>query len=416
MIKEVRKRISNSKEAKRVIENIISLTLLQVCGYVFPLITFPYLTRIVGADCFGLLAFASTVISYFQSVTDWGFQFTAVRDIAQNRNDKDEVSRIFSNVMNARVFMMMICLVILLFLILIVPDFRKSVIVLLLTFLLLPGHIIFPEWFFQGIEKMRYVTIMNFLFKMIFTVLVFVFIRERNDYILQPVLSALGYLVAGFASIYLIVRRWGYRWYWTSFKTIWLTIKNGFDIFINTIIPQIYNSFSQILLMAWSGATACGVYAAADKFNAIMTQLIQVVSRAFFPFLARRIDKHTLYAVTYISISCSGAIVLFLFSPLLVKLFLSGEFEGAILILRLLSISIIFTALQNVYGTNYLIVLHYDKVIRNINLVCSILGLLVSIPLVYFLGMIGAALTVLFTRALLGITVFIKAYQIKNLN
>lgn len=131
-IKDIRRRITNSKDAKGVIENIISLTLLQLCGYVFPLITFPYLTRVVGADCFGLLSFASTVISYFQTVTDWGFQFTAVRDIAQNREDKEEVSRIFSDVMNARVAIMMVCLVTLLLLILVVPDFRKSAIVLLL--------------------------------------------------------------------------------------------------------------------------------------------------------------------------------------------------------------------------------------------------------------------------------------------
>lgn len=406
-------RIRSNKDARIVTENIASLTLLQVCGYVFPLLTFPYLTKVLGAEYFGLIAFAATAIGYFQTFTDWGFQYTAVRDIAQHQDSPEEVSRIFSRVMNARVCLMLLSLLVLLAMLFIVPSFKENSLVLIFTYFIVPGHVLFPDWFFQGIERMKYVTLSNFIFKVVFTILVFVCIHDRSDYLWQPLLTAFGYLVAGVFSMFLIIRKWGYRWYFTSFRQIWETIREGFDIFLNTILPQMYNSFSQLLLMFWAGPTACGLYAAADKFNAIMSQMIQVVSRAFFPFLARRIDKHTLYAKMYITVTALCSLLLIITAPYIIKIFFSDEFVDSVAILRILAVSLLFTALQSVYGTNYLIVQHYDRLLRNINLKMSILGFLISFPLVYYWGVIGAALTVFITRALIGLLAYLKARQIK---
>ena len=323
-------RIRSNKDARIVTENIASLTLLQVCGYVFPLLTFPYLTKVLGAECFGLIAFAATVIGYFQTFTDWGFQYTAVRDIAQHQDSPEEVSRIFSRVMNARVCLMLLSLLVLLAMLFIVPSFKENSLVLIFTYFIVPGHVLFPDWFFQGIERMKYVTLSNFIFKVVFTILVFVCIHDRSDYLWQPLLTALGYLVAGVFSMFLIIRKWGYQWYFTSFRQIWETIREGFDIFLNTILPQMYNSFSQLLLMFWAGPTACGLYAAADKFNAIMSQMIQVVSRAFFPFLARRIDKHALYAKMYITVTALCSLLLIITAPYIIKIFFSDEFVDSV--------------------------------------------------------------------------------------
>ena len=95
------------------------------------------------------------------------------------------------------------------------------------------------------------------------------------------------------------------------------------------------------------------------------------------------------------------------------QIFFSDDFVDSVAILRILAVSLLFTALQSVYGANYLIVQHYDRLLRNINLKMSILGFLISFPLVYYWGLIGAALTVFITRALIGLLVYLKARQIK---
>ena len=91
-------KLKSNKDVKTLTSNFAYLTILQIAGYVFPLITLPYLARVLGVSKFGEIAFAASVIVYFQTIVDWGFMFTATRDVARVRNDLHKVSQIFSNV------------------------------------------------------------------------------------------------------------------------------------------------------------------------------------------------------------------------------------------------------------------------------------------------------------------------------
>ena len=173
-ISEIKKQINKSKDGKTVFANFGYLSLLQVAGYVFPLISMPYLARVIGADGFGKIAFASAIVVWIQTISDWGFNLTATRDVAQNRDDKELVSRIISNVLWARSILTLLSGIILLAVVLLVPYLRENADIIFVTFLLVPGHILFPEWFFQAIEKMKYTTLFNLLLKLVFTVAVFV--------------------------------------------------------------------------------------------------------------------------------------------------------------------------------------------------------------------------------------------------
>ena len=217
MIKTIKNRIKNSKDGKTVFANFGYLTLLQIAGYVFPLITMPYLARVIGADGFGKIAFAAAIVVWFQTIADWGFNFTATRDVAQCRDDKEKVSRIFSNVLWARCMLTFVSGLILVLLTLLIPSFRENWLIICLTFLMIPGHIFFPDWFFQAVEKMKYTTLLNLGLKLLFTIAVFVFIKDENDYLLQPVFTTLGYLLCGVCALYIIINKWGYIIYKQDF-------------------------------------------------------------------------------------------------------------------------------------------------------------------------------------------------------
>lgn len=92
------KQVKQSKDGKALIENFISLSALQIVGYIFPLITLPYISRVVGVSHFGDIAFATAIVMYFQTFVDWGYNFTATRDLARVRDDKNMVSTIYSTV------------------------------------------------------------------------------------------------------------------------------------------------------------------------------------------------------------------------------------------------------------------------------------------------------------------------------
>lgn len=410
-ISEIIKQINSRKDGKTVFANFGYLSLLQVAGYVFPLISMPYLARVIGADGFGKIAFASAIVVWIQTISDWGFNLTATRDVAQNRDNKELVSRIFSNVLWARSVLTLLSGIILLLVVLLVPYLRENADIIFVTFLLVPGYILFPEWFFQAIEKMKYTTFFNLFLKLVFTVAVFVFIHKREDYLIQPLLTTIGYLLCGFGALYLIFKKWGYTLCKPQWSEIFKTIRNSTDVFINNLMPNLYNSFSVMLLGFFGGSTANGIYDGGNRFPVIFYQFQSVLSRAFYPFLSRRPDKHSFYAKLNIVSALIGTVFLILLSPLVIKIMLGDEFEKSVVVMQILSFSVVFLAMDYTYGTNFLIINHKEKPLRNLTFVSSIVGMSVAIPLVYYFSYIGAAITVLLCRGMLGVGSYILAQK-----
>jgi len=411
-IRNAYNRINNSKDAKTLVTNFGYLSLLQVAGYVFPLITMPYLARVIGVDGFGKVAFASAIVVWFQTVADWGFNYTATRDVAKNRDDKEKVSEIFSNVLWARCLLMIISFLLLLIVISIVPTLRENYAVILVTFLLVPGHIMFPDWFFQAMERMKYITILNLLSKLLFTILVFVFIKEKNDFILQPLFISLGFLLSGIIAMYIILSKWKVKLKRPSTKRIFETIKGSTDVFINNIMPNLYNSFSVMLLGFFGGPVSNGLLNAGSRFVSISQQFMTVISRTFFPFLSRRIDKHSSYAKLTIYTSIIISFLLFITAPLLIKLFFTEEFKSSVAVLQIMSISVFLITTRNAYGINYMIIEGYEKQLRNLITFGSIIGFIISFPLIYFFDFLGAAINITLTQTIMCIIVTYQAKKI----
>lgn len=408
--------LTRSKDARTVAGNFMWLSLLQVAGYVFPLITMPYLARVIGVEGFGKIAFAMAVMVWIQTIADWGFNLTATRDVAQNRDDANKVSEIFSNVLWARCLLMGLSFVVLLLLIVAIPTFRENWEVLLVSFLIIPGHILFPDWFFQAIEKMKYITVLNVLTKLIFTLAIFVFIKEPGDYILQPLLSALGFAVSGVIALYIILRRWGYKLYAPKFGTIIETIRSSTDVFINNLAPNLYNSLSVVLLGIFSGGIANGIYDGANKFINIVCNILNALTRAFFPFLARKKKHFSMYVKIVLSIAVVTSVAMWFAAPWLVDILLSPEFSESVIPIRILSISLIFYVMSSAYGSCNLIINKRERVLRQLTVLCSVIGLIIAVPLIYFYSYIGVALTVTISRALLGLSsMWISKTNINNL-
>lgn len=376
----------------------------------------PYLANVIGVEGFGKIAFAMAIMVWIQTIADWGFNLTATRDVAQNRDNPAKVSEIFSNVLWARCLLMFVSFAVLLLLIAMIPAFREDWDVILISFLIIPGHILFPDWFFQAVEKMKYITILNVLTKLLFTLAVFVFIKQPDDYIIQPLLSALGFAVSGIIALCIIVYKWRIRILRPKIKIIITTIKSSTDVFINHLLPNLYNSLSTVILGVFWGGSAVGILDGGNKFVSIGNQLIQTIERAFYPFIARRIEKHTILLRVNISIAFIISFILFLGAPLLVDIFLSPEFGASVWVIRIRAISIVFYAISNVYGKNYILLLHKDRLLRQISVRCSLIGFVIAWPMVYYFEYIGASLTVTISLALIALYSYIEARKLMKQN
>jgi O-antigen/teichoic acid export membrane protein len=406
------RKIKGSNEARILAENFISLSALKVLGYIFPLITLPYLARVIGVDKFGEIAFAAAVIVYFQTIVDYGFNYTAVRDIARNRTDLKIVSGIFSTIMTIKVILLFISFIILLLCIFIFPSFYENRLILLLTFLYIPGGILFPDWFFQGMEKMKYITIMNLLSKAIFTGLVFVIIKEKSDYIYQPVLIAVGSFLSGIVSLPIIKREFHVRFSIPALSEIITAFKGSWNMFVTLFVPNLYTNFSIILIKYFGGLIPTGLYSGGFRFIDLIDQLFMVLSRTFYPFLARRLDKHRLYVIISGVLSIFAGLFLFFGADLLVKVFYTAEFAESAKVIKIMAVCPFFIFLMNTYGPNYLVLVGKEHILRNIVIFCSIGGFILSWIIIPRYSYAGVAITI---TIVWGIRGFLTAlYAIKS--
>ena len=415
-LKNKYRRIRESKDGMVLVQNFAYLTILQVIGYIFPLITIPYLASVIGVEGYGKIAFASSVVVYFQTIVKWGFSYTAVRDIAKNKDNIELVSSIFSTVFFAKLFLSIVSTIIFAILIYTIPFFKSYEIVLWFTYFIVIGDLFFPDWFFQAMEEMKYITIMNFCSKLLFTILVFVVITEKNDYVYEPLLVTCGMVVSGLFSFIYGIKRYHVRFKIPPFKDIKNTINGSFNVFLSTFIPNMYSNFTVIMLGIFGGETATGLFSSGKKFSDLCDQFSNILSRTFFPFLARKINKHSLYVKISGSLSILMGLFLFLFSDLLIDLFYTEEFEEAALVLKIMSISPFFMFLINTYGTNYLILKGKDNMVKNIVMFSSFVGLIISCYCVINYSYIGAAITILIARMLMGVLDWMFARKIKKQN
>jgi O-antigen/teichoic acid export membrane protein len=411
----IKQKYGKSKEVKVLAENFLSLSALKLVGYVFPLINLPYLARVIGVDKFGEIAFAFSIIIYFQTLVDFGFNYTAVRDIARTRDNIQSVSRIFSTIMATRVLLMVLSLILLLLCIYTVPVFYANRLILLLTFLYIPGYIILPEWFFQAMEDMKYITYMNLLSKLIFTILIFVVIKQKSDYIYQPILTALGYFVSGIVAIPIILRKYKIQLIMPSFKDMIKALRESWDMFVSLFLPNLYSNFSVILLKSYSGAVATGLYSSGWRFIDLVDQLALVLSRTFYPFLARRLDRHKTYVIISFAISLTAGLCLFLGADLLIKIFYTDAFAESAKVIRMMALCPFFLTLMNTYGPNYLVLAGKEHILRNIIIICSIGGFILTWVIVPTYSYMGVALTLMIVWGIRGTITWIYARRYKNL-
>ena len=385
----------------RLLENFISLSTLQVANYILPLITLPYLVRVLGPEKFGLIAFAQAFIGYFNVLTDYGFNLSATRDISINRKDNDKVSEIFSSVIIIKFGLLILSLFVMTLIIFSFDKFRSEWPIYYLTFGVVIGQVLFPVWFFQGMEKMKYITFLNILARIIFTISIFIFVKNASDFLYVPILSSLGSIVAGILAFWIVFKDFGVKFRMPDFERVKFHLKEGWYIFISQVNITFFNNTNIIILGIFANNISVGYYSAAEKLVRAVISLQVPVVNSIYPAMSRLLKEDINKAVNFgkklliygIPIYLIFIGVCIFFSGEIIVLLFGDNFESSEIIFKILLIIPITIFINNIYGTQFLINIGHSDKFSKIIIMSGLSNLILCPIMTYFFGYIGTSLS-----------------------
>lgn len=394
-------------DGSKVLHNVTSLSGLQVVTYFFPIIILPYLFRVVGPEKFGLICFAQALVQYFMILTDYGFSVSATREISLCIDNKKKVCNVISAVMTIKVILAFISLILLGIIIYLVPRFKTDWMVYALSFGVVIGNTLFPAWFFQGSENMKYTAKLNIIGEFAYAFGIFLFIHSPNDFILVPTITSLSALFTGLLGQYILFARFGLTFQLPKTKDLYEQMQAGWNVFVSVVAINAYTNTRIFAVGLLTNNTLTGFYSIADKIaNAVQTFPLYAFSQAIFPRLSNLYPKNKLKAfqimnqvqLITVMISLIFLPLIFLLAPFIVKLVCGGSYPAAILTLRFLLVSVFFIS-SNAFRVQFLLVCGKTEIYKRIHITMAAIGLPLLIIFIYNFSYVGAAMATVIIEA-----------------
>lgn len=334
-----------------------------ISSLLFPLITFPYASRIMLADGIGQVNFFSSIIGYIALFTSLGIPLYAVREIAKVRDDEEERSRIAIEILLLNAGLTALGYIAVAIIAATVAKVQVDVPMFLLLSVTLIITAIGGEWFYQGVEDFKYITIRGLIVKIVSVVLLFLLVHTREDIMWYAAYTVFGVLGG---NIFNFIRLRKY----INTKSFHLRelhplrhLKPTLHIFVLNLIISIYVNLNTVMLGFMTDNASVGYYTAATRLTKTILGIVSSLGIVMLPRLSNLIatgqkeefDRLANKAVNFvIALSLPITVGLIMMGSTLIRLFCGQTYEPAILTLQVLAPIILFIALSNVIGIQIL--------------------------------------------------------------
>lgn len=327
------------KKGKTIISNFSYLSIMELFVLIVPLITYPYLVRVLGKDLYGWVITAQITASYASILVDFGFRRVSAKYISLSRDNPRELGLIVSTIFFLRFILWIISFIIYISVILLVPDYRSQFWIFFVSFGWTLNSLLFPDFYFQGTEKMKYITISSLIVRSIILLCIFIFVQEPSDYIYVPVFWSLSFLISGIWSSYIILFNHKLSLVRPKLKDFIFHFKETTPIFLSDILITLKNNFNYNLIAGILGMSDVVIYDLGSKITNILIKPTMILSQVLFPKMslspnievAKKILKYLFIASIVIVILAN------IFLNQIVLFFLDSEIDLAPLRLFLLA-------------------------------------------------------------------------------
>lgn len=399
--------------------NFIMNAILTASTILFPLITFPYVSRILLVEGNGKVAFASSVLTYFTMFASLGIPTYGIRACARVRDDKENLSKTVQELFIINMFTMLITFGVFLIALVCVPKFAAEKELLLINSISMVLNVFGVSWLYSALEQYAYITVCSIVFKAISVVMMFLWVKNPDDYIMYgaiTVFAASGSYVMNFIRLRRFVTLKKVQKY--DFKQ---HVKPIVVFFAMSAAISVYTNLDVVMLGFMSGDKEVGYYNAAIKVKTILVSMITSLGTVLLPRLSYYVqqkEQEAFYrtivkAFNFVVLSAGSVMIYFVFLSKESILFLAGEaFLGAVIPMVILMPTVLFIGVSNITGIQMLTPLGEEKKVLVSIVGGAILDFVLNLTLIPRYGASGASFATAMAELLV---VVVQVYYLRDI-
>jgi len=384
--------------------NLGYLYSLQAVNYLFPLLTLPYLARVLGPEGFGKLAVAQALGQYLYLFLEYGFSLSATREAARLRGDAQALGKVFKGVFSARLILLGSTSVLAYLAGLFFPILKGEDSLILGALLYAFGMALSPVWFFQALEKMSFVAGLEFSVKLLALLGVFWLVRSPSDVAVPLYLQGGASLLVSLIGFALVYKKIGIVL--PNLRDGWSWLRSGFSLFFFRVVVSLYTTANVIIVSVFLPPAQVALYAGAERITKALIPMWEPFSRLFLPrfsFLIHESPKEAWLLASKVGLLMFGLGLgtggaLYILAPWVVKVILGSDYFQAIPLVRILVLVLPLIALSNFLGIQWMLAHKMDRPFNTIIALAGILNVVLALAFVPLFGLLGMAWSVVLTE------------------
>lgn len=402
-------------------KNYFYSVLLVMANYVFPFLTYPYVSRVLGVTGIGACNFVDSIINYFILFSTLGIETLGVREIAKHKGDKASLDRTFSNIFVVNLSLTGIMLALLFVATAVVPQLAAHKDLMYIGAFKLVFNCLLMEWVFKGLEDFQLITRRTIILKTLYVAAVFLLVRQREDVWLYYLLSSLLVVCNALVNMVLARRRIHLTLRGLRFFS---TFKSLLSLGVYAILTSMYTTFNVAFLGFVSGEKEVGLYTTATKICYLILAVFTAFTDVMLPHMSGLVssgdmprfkDSFRMAENLLFAFSLPVIVWLMVMAPDVVQVIAGKEFGGAVLPLRIISPLLFVIGFEQVLVLQTLLPLGKDKLLLRNSAIGATLGVMLNLALVPALAAVGSSIVWICVECLILVLSQIAVHRILDI-
>lgn len=394
------KKLINKIIKSNIFTNGLWMYALQIFNTIIPLLTLPYVTRVLGTSNYGVFSIALNFFGYLQVIVEYGFGMSVTRRISLSNKDSYTVNKSFSTVLGSRLFLTLVCFIFtLIYCAMNIKDITQCL-CLGIMIIGIFGICMQQNYLFQGMLDMKYISLVNIISRIISIILIFTFVKTDKDILLYSLLYSISPFFSGVIGLLIARKRYNIKFVKITLSDIFNEIKDGFYVFSTQLSSKIFGAIGITFLGFFASNAEVGMYSAVQKIPSILILGWAPISQVLYPLSSKKMQKSFSNGIKFVKkvrlvvlpLFIFVSILLCLFSKQIVHIAFGSEYVNASIWLIPLLLWVIISINNNFLGSQILLASGHDKEYGKLFQIGVLFTVIINLLLIYLYGGAGASI------------------------